>query len=306
MTLIAGNMPDSAVDSATMMPDTPSPPPGILVSDRFTEAFGYHVRRSAGTRDWLITYTVAGEGRFRLGSLVQTCLAGDIVALAPGSPHDYATATPERGWDFYWAHFIPRPHWAYWLQLPESGPGLYALSISDMIIRYRIAQAFERLLQDNRGVGAFREELALNALEEVLILIAQQHSQNMTRPLDPRLEAVLHWLSQHLSEPLTVPDLARLVSLSPSRLAHLFKEQMGDSIIETLLKLRLRQASRLLEFTARHVGEIAQDVGFQSPFHFSRQFKAHYGMSPLAYRRQVQSKDNFVSQVQRGDELLND
>ncbi len=288
-------MPDSAVERAHPAQDTPSPPPGILVSGHFHEPFGYHVRRSSGTRDWLITYTLAGEGRFRLGGLTHPCVAGDLVILAPGVPHDYATARPGGTWEFFWAHFLPRPHWMRWLRLPELAPGLYGLSIGDPVIRRRICQAFERLLQDNQGLGALREELAANALEEIVLLVAQHYSRAIGRALDPRVEIVLHQLSQRFNEPLTVPELASSVSLSPSRLSHLFKEQVGDSIMEMVRKLRLRQAARLLEFTSRQVSEIARDVGFCSPFYFSRQFKAYYGMNPTAYRERAQQRQPTVS-----------
>ena len=286
---IAEDMRNSAIGGVIPTQDTPSPPPGILVSGHFNEPFGYHVRRSIGTRDWLITYTLAGQGRFRLGGLTHVCVAGDFVILAPGVPHDYATAHPGESWEFFWAHFLPRPHWMRWLRLPELAPGLYQLSISDQLTRQRICRAFERLLQDNQGLGALREELAANALEEILLLITQHLAKTAGRTLDPRVEAVLHHLSQRFSEPLTVSELANSVSLSPSRLSHLFKEQVGESIMEMLRKLRLRQAARLLEFTSRQVGEIAQDVGFSSPFHFSRQFRAHYGMSPTLYRERTRA-----------------
>ena len=46
----------------------------------------------------------------------------------------------------------------------------------------------------------------------------------------------------------------------------------------------LRQAARLLLFTALGIEEVARQVGFQSAFYFSRQFKQHYGLSPSAYR----------------------
>jgi AraC family transcriptional regulator of arabinose operon len=87
---------------------------------------------------------------------------------------------------------------------------------------------------------------------------------------------------------LTITALAQQVSLSPSRLSHLFKAQVGRSIIETMVSIRLHQTERLLKYTSLHIGEIAHEVGFQSASYFSRQFKAHYGLSPEAYRQQQQ------------------
>jgi len=59
----------------------------------------------------------------------------------------------------------------------------------------------------------------------------------------------------------------------------------GDSPIAYLAKLRLRQAARLLELRGRSVGEAGRDVGFDSAFYFSRQFKKQYGMSPREYQQ---------------------
>jgi AraC family transcriptional regulator of arabinose operon len=155
------------------------------------------------------------------------------------------------------------------------------------MIRQRIERAFARLVNDSRGAGALHNELALNALEEILLLATQTYTQSQTRQLDPRIEAVLAHVSTRLDAPISVPELARSVALSPSRLAHLFKAEVGDSITRMHLKLRLRHAARLLEFTSRQISEIAHDVGFQSPFYFSHQFKAHYGVSPQTYRSRI-------------------
>lgn len=282
-------MHDPAKSPINALPVTPAPPPGIMVADHFGASYGYHVRRPHGTRDWVLTYTLAGAGCYQLGRERHLCHAGDVFLLEPGTPHDYATAAPGQPWEFYWAHFMPRAHWMPWLRLPALAPGLSSVTISDGEIRRRIEGAFERLFQDNQGMGVWQSDLTANALEEVLILVAQQHEKAKIRPLDPRIETILHLLNSRFRERLTVAELAQRVALSPSRLAHLFKAQVGISIVEMLMSIRLRQAARLLEFTSLSVGEIASDVGFHSQFYFSRQFKVYYGCSPLHFRVQRQA-----------------
>lgn len=280
---------DPAKSYFNTLPITPAPPPGMLLADHFGASFGYHVRRPHGTRDWLITYTLRGEGRYCIDGQTHLCQAGDAFILEPGCPHDYATAPAAAYWEFYWAHFTPRSHWVHWLQLPVLAPGLLAQRIRPPELRRRIEQSFVRLLQDSQGMGVWQADLSANALEEILILVAQQYEQTKSRPLDPRIETVLSVVNQRFRERLTVAELADTVALSPSRLAHLFKEQVGGTIMEQVISLRLRQAARLLEFTSLTVGEIAHEVGFQSQFHFARQFKVYYGRTPTDYRRQVQS-----------------
>jgi len=78
----------------------------------------------------------------------------DVLLLEPGTPHDYATALLGLPWEFYWAHFLPRPFWLPWLQLPPAGPGLRALNIHNPGAYQRIESAFRRLLREIDGLDA--------------------------------------------------------------------------------------------------------------------------------------------------------
>jgi AraC family transcriptional regulator of arabinose operon len=280
-----------AVISPIEQPITPAPPPGILVADRFAQALGYSVNRPYGTHDWLITYTITGLGSYRLAGQTFRCAAGDVMILEPGTVHDYATASADEPWRFYWSHFWPREQWSAWLQIQEVVRGLRMISLDDEIVQMRLIACWERLIVDSHGVTPWQKALALNALEEILILLAQQEARAGASAYDSRVESALQYLNQHFHEPVTVETLAATVALSPSRLAHLFKAQIGSSIVATLLDIRLRQAARLLLFTSLTIDEVAQQVGFQSIFYFSRRFKAHYGMSPSAYRQNEQIEE---------------
>lgn len=285
MRLAAENMHDPAVESALAPGDTPAPPPGLLVADFFTQGPGYHSRRRAGTQDWLVTYTRGGCGRYRLRGQEFRCVEGDVLALQPGTPHDYGTEPSGGRWEFYWAHFLPQPHWSSWLLWPEWAHGLRGVRIGDPAARRRIEEVFDRLLRNASSLDAWGERLAENALEELILLVAREDARGDDEATDPRVRVALRLISQRYREPLTVAELAEAVHLSPSRLAHLFTETVGEAPMQMLVRLRLRQAARLLEFSTLGVGEVAAEVGFESPFYFSRQFSQHFGMSPRAYRR---------------------
>jgi len=264
---------------------------GRLLADHFREPFGYRTRRSKGSDDWLITYTISGEGVFKIGADIRPCSAGDVVMLPPGTPHLYATQ--EGGiWDFVWVHVVPLPHWSGLLQLPRTFGGLIYSHVGEEQTRRRMLNAFERAIHDSRELKSFAAELAMTAVEEFLLIVNRQHWQTSKPAMDPRVSEVLHALMHRMSESHSVAALAQAVNLSPSRLAHMFKEQVGDSIIDTLNKIRLRQAARLLRFTTRQVGEVARDVGFQDPFYFTKQFKAFYGTSPSEFRSRNSSAED--------------
>lgn len=94
---------------------------------------------------------------------------------------------------------------------------------------------FDRLLCDVVGPEPWGEQLAENALEEAILLIAHAHNRSVRRVADPCVAQVIHELNRHYREPLTVADLAATVHLSPSRLAHLFQEATGEAPIQMLL-----------------------------------------------------------------------
>ena len=266
--------------------DEPAPPPGRLLAGHFHEPFGYHVRRSRGTRDWLLTLTLSGEGIYRLAGQMQVCHRGRIVLLPPGTPHDYGAAKGRGGWEFLWVHFTPRADWMAWLKWARA-EALNALVLDDAAEFARLSQAFRRLVQDNRNADVFHDELADNALAEVLILLAGHHFQITAQQYDPRVVHVLRRLANEFDRDLSVADLAQSVSMSPSRLAHLFTAQTGESLMRARMKMRMRHATRLLEITSRQVSDIARDVGFKSLFQFTRQFTRWHDMSPSAYRRRL-------------------
>jgi AraC family transcriptional regulator, arabinose operon regulatory protein len=291
MKMAAKHMHDPATNHALAAVETQAPPPGILVADRYVRAAGYYSQRSQGTRDWLLTFTLAGEGRQGSGSEEVRMQQGDVTLLEPGTPHDYRTAGDGTDWDFYWVHFAPRNSWLRWLQWPEAAAGVRRQRIFEEAARGRIRRVFQRLVADSRGLGVWQDELSANALEEILILVAQQQLRAASRPMDPRVEATVAHVNEQFRSPLSVVALAAQVALSPSRLAHLFKHETGEAIMEMVMRVRLRHTARLLEFTSLSVAEVARDAGFASPFYFSRQFSAYYGHSPTAYRRQVRSTD---------------
>ena len=301
MALAAVNMHDPAIEVSAPAGgrpappgDTPAPPPGLLVADFFSQGAGYRSCRRMGTRDWLITFTVAGRGLYRLAGQEFGCGPGDMMLLQPDAAHDYGTESETGRWDFFWAHFLPRPTWNPWLLWRELASGLRSVTVQEVSTRRRIEDVFARLLRDVSAIDPWGERLAENALEEVILLVAGENARSSGEIVDPRVAQVMHEISRRYREPTTVAELAEHVHLSPSRLAHLFKEAVGESPIQMLLRLRLRQAARLLEYSTLSVAEIAAEVGFDSQFYFARQFREQFAMSPTGYRRARQRSHEVV------------
>jgi transcriptional regulator GlxA family with amidase domain len=136
------------------------------------------------------------------------------------------------------------------------GPAL-ATRVSEWYIR----------TQSREGAGAQR------------LSVAQRY-----RVSHPGMIASLAAMEAQLAEPLPRADLARIAGVSLRQLERLFRAQLGRSIGQEYLRLRLDAAMRLLRESALPRIEVAVACGFADVSHFSRAFSARFGVSPLRAR----------------------
>jgi transcriptional regulator GlxA family with amidase domain len=93
-------------------------------------------------------------------------------------------------------------------------------------------------------------------------------------------------LLRDINPPPAVPELARKVGLSPSRLSRLFAAQTGLSLTSFRAAQCLSRALRLCDDSNLPLSEIALRAGFGSYAQFHRVFREQTGQSPAQYRQQ--------------------
>jgi len=105
--------------------------------------------------------------------------------------------------------------------------------------------------------------------------------------MDSRIQEVLRLLDGSWRAPLRVIELADRVGLGPSRLEHLFRSEVNESIRAYVNRQRLLAAARMLTASNERVSSIAFEVGFNDVSNFNHAFKKHFGKSPQEYRRAI-------------------
>lgn len=93
---------------------------------------------------------------------------------------------------------------------------------------------------------------------------------------------VLH----HLSENIKTDDLAKALYISRGRLSTKFKKESNENLSTFIIKIKLKEAKRLIRYTDKSLTSISEYLGFSTPNHFSAVFKKHEKISPLEYRKQ--------------------
>lgn len=81
-----------------------------------------------------------------------------------------------------------------------------------------------------------------------------------------------------------VDELAQGLGLSKRSLSMKCRELLGDSPARLFTRFRIQKAAQLLAHTGRPVKEIAYELGFENPYHFSRVFRQFYGVVPSSLR----------------------
>ena len=98
------------------------------------------------------------------------------------------------------------------------------------------------------------------------------------------VERAVSLMERHLSNPLSVGELARRLNISERELSRVFAKHADDTPATLSRKIRLAHGHWLLVNTTRTVTQIAADCGFTDAAHFCRWFKSVYGETPSRFR----------------------
>lgn len=97
-----------------------------------------------------------------------------------------------------------------------------------------------------------------------------------------------YYISEHLTEELTVSNIAASLYITPNYFSRLFKRATKEGCNEYIVRKRIEKAKSLLETTSLKTGKIAMMVGYRDTNYFSLAFKKHTGKSPTKYREEMQ------------------
>jgi len=116
-------------------------------------------------------------------------------------------------------------------------------------------------------------------------IISLLRSVNETeRELSPIIAAVCDFARAHVTEEISVSEIAESIGISRYYLAHLFKRETGTTVSDYIAELRLSKAKRMLIESDAGIGEIAHACGFSDASYFAKRFSASVGMTPTEYR----------------------
>ena len=201
---------------------------------------------------------------------------GDVLLIDCVNPHYYRA---HDGLEFLYAHF----------------DGTSSHEVTDLIIQNNNSPVFRR--SHNLKVGQeifdcvqfflkggitniFQEAFQI---ERILYLLSCEAEEKITETSP--LEKVITYIHENFTRTVKIEELAEIVNVSPSHLAHTFKKQTGYAPVEYVLKMRMERAMMLLTHSSKTVAEISYEVGYESIPAFIKIFKRKTGYPPSTYRK---------------------
>ncbi len=240
-------------------------------------------------------FYMEGDVEFEIGDRKQVLRSGDFVIVPPGSLHrafvrdtslpyrrfvfwissDYADQLAERFPDF--AFLLTYMHRDRHRHIFHNDP------ISFNAVLSKTLQLLEEIHGNNYGRTAVIEI----RVEDLLMLLCR----NVYSKVNPSAvrsgshlhEQVMAYIDHHLEEDISLDSLAERFYVSKYHIAHTFKEHLGISVHQYLLKKRLAACRDALLMNEK-ISEVCLTYGFKDYPSFYRAFRKEYGMAPKEYK----------------------
>ena len=99
-----------------------------------------------------------------------------------------------------------------------------------------------------------------------------------------QVSEAIDYIFNHIYERITVDGLAEAISISPTYLSRVFKQEVGVSVSEFIRQMKIDTARNLLRYSRYELADIANMLSYSSQSHFIQQFHSVVGMTPKVYR----------------------
>lgn len=231
---------------------------------------------------------ISGKGKLRIGEQKFEVHAGQLFLTVPGIEMWYQ-ADEKDPWYYCWTTFEGKKAGSF---LADAGftEGVYVQDCNIEVSRFlevsqeMLAKPYLNLSSELYRLGqAYRFlSLAVESYEEK----NKKAGAYTELSTDDYINYAIKYIQNNYSN-LQIGQVAEYIGLNRTYFTAIFKEKMYMSPQEYLMKTRMMHACDLLEKTGLPVHIIASSVGYDNALTFSKIFKQKYGVSPMAYRKNV-------------------
>lgn len=237
-----------------------------------------------------MVYCISGNGEYLTGAERIHISHGDVLSIPAGLSH--SLVIPDNS---------PEPYRRYVLWLSQE----YIQLLQSMFLTdgvpdenetylyhtsgtpwEHIGEYFRRCVQECEQKHFRWDTTVFGIATELSVQLARywQGEQGRENEKPELLDQIMHYVESHLSERITVADIAARFWVSQSTVSQIFRKKLSVSFYRYVTLRRLSEAKVLIK-SGIPMEQVSISVGFQDYSSFYRAFKAEYGMSPAQYRK---------------------
>lgn len=125
--------------------------------------------------------------------------------------------------------------------------------------------------------------LQFNMLIDFTSRVAQAQ---MPEGISEEIFSCMQYIATHLTQTITVPEVAANIGKSRAYTAAKFKAETGKNVGEYITECRMKEAKNLLRYTDMSLAEIGNYLHFANQPYFQNSFKQYFGITPAKYRQE--------------------
>ena len=236
-----------------------------------------------------LTVVTAGRGVVRTNGVPQSVRAGDIYVSFPSEIHEIISHSDELlQFDFFAFSTDNEDYNADLLEIVRrKGDAKNRIIQSDSICEL----VAEGIREVNYG-DKYSDAMLSDICEQIIITVIRLFGEG--GPMGDKINATdadslcyqaMSYIDSHLFSMRSLTEVAESINYNYSYLSNLFRNTMGQRLMDYYRVRRLEAAKRLLGEKGKSVTQISEMLNYSSVYAFSRAFKAEYGTSPNQYRK---------------------
>jgi transcriptional regulator GlxA family with amidase domain len=137
---------------------------------------------------------------------------------------------------------------------------------------------------DPSSTGLAKATSLQGLLCQIAAVVAPGQRSRFPLPMNPHVLDVIEYVGRNHDKPIGLRSAAAAGGISPRHLAHLFREDVGISLMKYVAKIRIEAAKTILAERDLPLEDVAESVGFSDASHLSRVFVQLVGERPGRYR----------------------
>ena len=239
-----------------------------------------------------LLYITRGTRNLELNGRQYSADAGDLMIFRPGDAHIEFAGTETVSYFVF--RFKAEDLSEAGIEFPRVDKAGAVISLPRKEVFYDL---FNSMVEEyeNPGEGS---ELILGAyLVEFVIKLRRAINEMLRKHISEGVDSVqlrvsraMDLMEKNLTGSLDLEKIAGSAFMSVSHFSHTFKEKTGESPKRFLIRGRIEMAKKLLETTGKTAMRIAEELGYESPYFFYRQFRSKTGMTANQYRSKHRRK----------------